>query len=203
MMDDGLGYIVEGLRGLAVPIDQVHEDAANARTGHAVERIAGSLRQYGQRKPIVANRLEGGRVIAGNGTLRAARSLGWSHIAVVWVEDDAATAVGFGIADNRVGDLSDWDVDELVAGIEVAGDMFTGFEVYEIEELVDDLGRTGLGDAAGGGGGRNLGDVHMQIKPVLYVEQVKVFEAAIRATGLMNRGDAIVVICKAYLERYG
>lgn len=26
MMDDGLGYIVEGLRGLAVPIGEVHEE---------------------------------------------------------------------------------------------------------------------------------------------------------------------------------
>lgn len=148
MMDDGLGYIVEGLRGLAVPIDQVHEDAANARTGHAVERIAGSLRQYGQRKPIVANRLEGGRVIAGNGTLRAARSLGWSHIAVVWVEDDAATAVGFGIADNRVGDLSRWDV-EALGGLLQAVDpdeVFTGFDAAEISAILE----PGLGPGENG-----------------------------------------------------
>ena len=138
MMGDELGYIVEGLRGLAVPIDQVHEDAANARTGHAVERIAGSLRAYGQRKPIVANRREGGRVIAGNGTLRAARSLGWGHIAVVWVDDDAATAAGFGIADNRVGDLSRWDVEalgELLQAVDT-DEVFTGFEAAEIDALL-------------------------------------------------------------------
>ncbi len=62
-----LGYIAEGLRGLAVGIGEVHEDAANVRVGHAVERIAASLRQYGQRKPIVANRSQGGRVEAGSG----------------------------------------------------------------------------------------------------------------------------------------
>ena len=76
-MDElALDYIAEGLRGLAVPVESVHEDAANVRVGHAVERIAASLRQYGQRKPIVANRSQGGRVEAGNGTLSAARALG-------------------------------------------------------------------------------------------------------------------------------
>lgn len=55
-MDElGFDYIAEGLQGLAVPIEIVHEDAANARVDHAVDRIAASLRQYGQRKPIVAN----------------------------------------------------------------------------------------------------------------------------------------------------
>lgn len=62
-----LEFIAEGLRGLAVPIGEVHEDGANARTGHAVERIAASLRQYGQRKPIVANRREGGKAAADMG----------------------------------------------------------------------------------------------------------------------------------------
>lgn len=98
---DELGYIAEGLRGLAVPIGEVHEDGANARTGHAVERIAGSLKQYGQRKPIVANRLEGGKVVAGNGTLRAARWLGWGYVAVALQR----YADAFGI----VGELVDGD----------------------------------------------------------------------------------------------
>lgn len=200
-----LGHIVEGLRGLAVPIGEVHADPANARTGHAVDRIAASLRQYGQRKPIVANRREGGKVEAGNGTLAAALSLGWGHVAVVWVDEDSAAAAGFGIADNRVGDLSDWDLDKLTDSIEVSGDMFTAFEIYELDELLDDLGRTNLQDASGGRGSgtRKLGDAGAQIKPVLYVDQVAVFEAAIRRTGLLNRGDAIVTICRAYLELRG
>ena len=137
-MDElGLDYIAEGLWGLAVPVESVHEDAANVRVGHAVERIAASLRQYGQRKPIVANRSQGGRVEAGNGTLLAARALGWSHIAVVWVEDDAATAAGYSIADNRTGDLSHWDVEALRDVIDaLPDDVFTGFEAGELDELL-------------------------------------------------------------------
>lgn len=137
MSESELGYIAEGLRPLATAISEVHEDAANVRVGHAVERIAASLRQYGQRKPIVANRSQGGKVEAGNGTLAAARSLGWSHVAVVWVEDDAATAAGFSIADNRTGDLSHWDVEALRDVVDTLPDsIFTGFEAGELDELL-------------------------------------------------------------------
>lgn len=133
--------IVESLRPLAVPIDTVHLDPANARTGHALDRIAASLQQYGQRKPIVVNRNESNKIEAGNGTWQAAKSLGWSHIAVVFVEDDPQTAVGYGIADNRLGDLSTWDagvLQTLVGSLEP--EMETGFGEGELMALVGELG---------------------------------------------------------------
>jgi DNA modification methylase len=128
--------ISESLRPLAVLLSDLHEDPANARVGHDVDRIAASLRAYGQRKPIVANRLQGGKIEAGNGTYRAAKQLGWSHIAVVFVDDDPATAAAFGVADNRVGELSRWDADALREIASTTGDLFTGFEAAELEELV-------------------------------------------------------------------
>jgi DNA modification methylase len=131
-----LAYISESLRPLAVPIDSLHEDPANARVGHDVARIAASLKAYGQRKPIVANRLQDGKIEAGNGTYRGAKSLGWSHIAVVFVDDDPATAAAFGIADNRVGEFSRWDEDVLREIASTTGDLFTGFEPAELEDLV-------------------------------------------------------------------
>ncbi|MBI5951888.1 MAG: DNA modification methylase [Chloroflexi bacterium] len=136
MNDIDLSYIAEGLRGLAVPLDDLHVDPANARTGHALDRIAASLKAYGQRKPIVVNRLQDGKIEAGNGTYRAAQSLGWSHIAVVYVEDDPATAAAFGIADNRVGEFSEWDEDVLRELAGSVGDLFTGFEPAELNDLV-------------------------------------------------------------------
>ena len=66
---------------LMLPIDEMHLDPANARTGHDVKRIAASLTQYGQRKPLVVNKSEGGKIEAGNGTWQAAKSLGWTHVA--------------------------------------------------------------------------------------------------------------------------
>lgn len=141
-MKTDLAYITESLRKLAVPIDELTEDPANARVDHDVDRIAASLVQFGQRKPLVANRLQGNKVEAGNGTLQAAKQLGWTHVAVVFVDDDAAMAAAFGIADNRTGELSRWDPDALDDLVGSVGDLFTGFTQEELDELV---GRDGKG----------------------------------------------------------
>jgi hypothetical protein len=47
---------------------------------------------------------------------------------------------------------------------------------------------------------RDLGDTDAQIKPVLYADDIAVFERAIRATGEINRGQALMTICRAYLN---
>src|SRR4051812_25253605 len=96
-----LSHIAEGLRGLAVPCDSLVPDPANARKHpkNNLDGIRASLKVYGQRKPIVVKR-RNGVVEAGNGTLEAGRSLGWRHIAVVYVDDDPATAAGFAVSDN-------------------------------------------------------------------------------------------------------
>ena len=45
-----------------------------------------------------------------------------------------------------------------------------------------------------------LNDALRRIKPVLFVSDVAVFERAIRLTGMRNRGEAIVEICRKYVE---
>lgn len=139
-MTEELNYIAEGLRALAIPIDELHIDPANARTKHALDRIATSLKLYGQRKPIIANRLQDGKIEAGNGTWLAAKKLGWSHIAVVFVDDDPATAAAYGIADNRLGELSAWDLDALGALVPTIDDLFTGFTEGELRDLLGERG---------------------------------------------------------------
>jgi hypothetical protein len=69
-----LSRIAEALRPLAAPCDGPVLDPANARRrpGPNLEAIEGSPAVYGQRKPIVINRRTR-TVIAGNGTLEAAR----------------------------------------------------------------------------------------------------------------------------------
>lgn len=109
-----LSHIIEALRPLAVPVGDLILDPANARTHGEKDlaTIAGSLRVYGQRRPLLVNRRT--MVIeAGNGTFQAALSLNWSHIAAAFVEDDPATAAGYSIADNRSAELAGWDDDAL------------------------------------------------------------------------------------------
>jgi len=116
--DNSFPHIAAGLRPLATPIGDLKPDPRNARK-HGDDSLAGiklSLEKFGQRKPIVANRANG-QIEAGHGTLAAATALGWSHVAVVWVEDNATAQRGFALADNRTAELSDWDealLDELL-----------------------------------------------------------------------------------------
>lgn len=139
-----MAHITPQLQPLAVPVDSIHLDPANARKGHAVDRIAASLAQYGQRKPIVVNRKEGNKIEAGNGTYQAAVKLGWTEIAAVFVEDDPMTAVGYGIADNRLGDLSEWDTDTLqtlINSLDPELNLTTGFDEGELDSLLAELGQ--------------------------------------------------------------
>ena len=47
---------------------------------------------------------------------------------------------------------------------------------------------------------RDLGDRKAQVKPVIYVDEIAVFERALRATGEVNRGKALITVCNAYLQ---
>jgi ParB-like chromosome segregation protein Spo0J len=108
-------HIAEDLRPLAQPIDLLKLLPGNPRRGD-VEAVMRSYDRFGQRKPIVARR--DGTVIAGNHQLQAAQRLGWSHIAVVWTDDDDLTAKAFALADNRTADLGAYDDADLRALIE-------------------------------------------------------------------------------------
>lgn len=106
------------LKALAIPIAKLVEDPENARLHDDanIEAIAQSLTKYGQRSTIVVHK--DGRVLKGNGTMRAAISLGWKKIAAITVDDDPTTASGYAIADNRTSDLSTWDYEQLKANID-------------------------------------------------------------------------------------
>ena len=96
------------------PILKLTLDPNNARkhSEKNLKAIAASLEKFGQRKPIVVHR---GVVIAGNGTVEAAKSLGWTDIAIAEVPDewDADTAKAYALADNRSAELAEWDESEL------------------------------------------------------------------------------------------
>lgn len=108
--------IAQPLARLAIPIADLMPDPANARRHGEknLDAIKASLASFGQRKPIVVQR-DGMIVRAGNGTLAAAKALGWEEIAAVVIDDDNATASQFAIADNRTGELAEWDDETLGA----------------------------------------------------------------------------------------
>lgn len=128
------------LEKLAVPIAQLRNDPRNARDHdeRSLQSILKSLREFGQQKPVVA--LSDGTVIAGNGTLEAARRLGWTRIAAVRFADEAK-ARAYAIADNRTSDLSRFDggllaeaLSEIIDGVGLDA---VGFTQVELERLLD------------------------------------------------------------------
>ena len=133
------------LQRLAFPVDALTPLPGNPRHGD-VEAVARSYATFGQRKPIVARREgDGGIVIAGNHQLAAAWQLGWTHIAVVWVDDDDVTAKAFALADNRTADLGTYDDSNLLAMLQAVHDadaeLFasTAYDEDALAELIGSL----------------------------------------------------------------
>jgi DNA modification methylase len=141
--DQTFEHIAAPLRHLAVPIDSLNLDPANART-HDEKNLAaikGSLARFGQRLPLVVQK-QGMIVRAGNGRLLAARELGWTHVAAVVVDESEVEATAYAIADNRSGELAAWDDEALAKLLEsLPSDAFaaTGFDDADLQQLLDTL----------------------------------------------------------------
>jgi DNA modification methylase len=103
-----LAHIAPPLRPFAVELSKLTEDPANARKHSArnLESIRQSLQRFGQQTPIV---VRAGVIIKGNATARVARELGWTSIAAIPTGLSDAELIAYGIADNRTGELAEWD----------------------------------------------------------------------------------------------
>lgn len=103
------------MRTELVKISSLAFDPNNARKHDEknIKAIEGSLKLFGQRKPIVVT--SNNVVVAGNGTLEAAKSLGWNEIAVVRTPEDwtAEQLKAYALADNRTAELAEWDIEVL------------------------------------------------------------------------------------------
>ena len=99
-------------------VAELSSDPANVRkhSDRNVETIVASLRRFGQQKPIVVDK--SGVVRAGNGTLEAAKRLGWETIEATVSELTGSEMTAYAIADNRTAELAEWDEAALAATLE-------------------------------------------------------------------------------------
>ena len=95
------------------PVVDLIPDPNNARKHDQknLDAIKGSLAKFGQQKPIVIDK--NNIVLAGNGTLAAAKALGWKDIQVVVSTLEGFNASAYALADNRSSELAEWDTDVL------------------------------------------------------------------------------------------
>ena len=124
-----------------IPCADLHNDPANVRK-HGDQNLAAikaSLVRFGQQKPIVVN--QDGVVVAGNGTLMAARALNWTTIKAIRTNLAGSEATAFAIADNRTAELAEWDESALhqqLAAIAIDDEELlaaTGFDEKELAKL--------------------------------------------------------------------
>jgi hypothetical protein len=124
------------LRSVAIADLTPDPDNARVHSERNINAIAKSLDRFGQRKPIV---IAGTLIVAGNGTVEAAKRLGWTDIiAVDYPAERVDEARAYAIADNRTGELSLWDNRRLKAQLDTLGAGLAGVAGFTWEEI-DDL----------------------------------------------------------------
>jgi DNA modification methylase len=91
-----------------------------------------------------------GVVVAGNGTLEAAKALGWEKIDAVKTGLKGSDRTAFAIADNRTSELAEWDdaaLAEQLSALAIDDEELlaaAGFDEAELEKLISET--TGLED---------------------------------------------------------
>lgn len=96
-----------------VKIDSIKPYKNNPRNNDdAVDATANSIKEFGWQQPIVVDK--DGVIIVGHTRLKAAKKLGLKQVPIVVAEnltDEQANA--YRLADNKTGELADWDFDLL------------------------------------------------------------------------------------------
>lgn len=128
-----------GIVGYAtVPLEHLHLYPGNPRRGD-LEAIAASLQANHQYRPVVVDRATS-EVLAGNHVFQAAQKLGWSELAVAFVDVSAEQAARIVLADNRTSDLADYNLDallELVSSLETL--VGSGYDQGALDALIDEV----------------------------------------------------------------
>jgi hypothetical protein len=125
------------------PIDRVRPWVQNPRkNARAVPKVADSIRRFGWGRPLVVNDWPGceGELVIGHTAWLAAHELALELVPVRIRRMEPALAHALAIADNKLGEIADWDPDELgriVGSGEIGpGDLaIAGFSAAELEAL--------------------------------------------------------------------
>ena len=132
------------LRVKYVPIGDVrpYEDNPRRNDG-AVQAVVNSLREFGWKQPIVVD--ADGTIVVGHTRYKAALALEMTHVPVVVASDlTPEQCAAYRLADNRVGELAEWDMDLLAQELDGLADIDMSAYGFDSDEL-----SSALGDVAG------------------------------------------------------
>jgi ParB family chromosome partitioning protein len=197
-----------------ISIEKLSNDPANARKhdDRNIEAIVGSLRRFGQQKPIVVD--VSGVVRAGNGTLEAARRLGWKDIDCVETQLKGSDAIAYAIADNRTAELAEWDDDVLAAQLNGLladnPDLLNaaGFSEEELMKMLDQFNAEEINPPGLAEGDR---EPFRQMTFTVHDSQFEVIESALKAAKSQgggespvnenSNGNALAFVCENYTSK--
>jgi ParB-like chromosome segregation protein Spo0J len=129
----------------SIEIQKLVFEPSNARK-HGIKNIdaiKGSLAKFGQQKPVVID--DKNIILAGNGTVAAAKELGWKSINAVRSNlTSEVQKTAFAIADNRTSELAEWDEGVLTQHLlSLQAEDFDlvdiGFDDFDLKKLFDDI----------------------------------------------------------------
>ncbi len=123
-------------------VSEIHPYEKNPRFNEgAVDAVAASIKEFGFKNPIIVDK--DNVIIAGHTRMLAAQKLGLTEVPVVVASDLTPEQVqAFRIADNKTGELAEWDYDLLPLEIkelqEANFDLsLLGFDTEELDRLLN------------------------------------------------------------------
>ncbi len=124
------------------PITDIHPYEKNPRfNDNAVEAVAKSIKEFGFQQPIVVDK--DFVIIVGHTRLKAAERLGLTEVPVVVADNLTPEQVqAYRIADNKTGEIAEWNYDLLPLEIKDLQDAdfdlsLLGFDTGELEQLLN------------------------------------------------------------------
>lgn len=123
------------MKVIEVSIDQVKPYENNPRINDdAVQETANSIKEFGWQQPIVVDK--NNVVIVGHTRLKAAKKLKLKKVPVVIADTLSEQQVkAYRLADNKTGELADWDVELLDIELDDIVDFdMSDFGFYDMED---------------------------------------------------------------------
>ena len=191
-------------------------DNPRKNDGRPVEAVMDSIKRFGFAAPIIA-RQEDGQVIAGHTRLKAAKALGLERVPVRYLDLDPADAALLALADNKIGELAEWDAEALariVADIDGAELALAGFDEDDLSLLIESMRQPGDEDWAGAFDGLPDEDrgPFRQMTFTVHDDQHEEIERALKAAKDLGpfdsenengNGNALARIAEAFLTGNG
>lgn len=130
---------------VAIAVLKPYERNAKQHGADQIDKLIKSIEEFGFLTPCLIDRDH--NIIAGHGRVMAARKMGMQTVPCVYIEGlSEAQRKAYILADNRLGELGEWDMDLVMEELTALDDMdfdvtVTGFDLpdlTEADEVVED-----------------------------------------------------------------